>query len=110
MVVRTSKMGGENQRKVARRTGGREVADFGFASTAKVATSSKIAVTGAKRWGLLNDPRGKAHHEKSCGVEFLCFRIGSPYDRRCGDSHEELPKVNLVQRHTVAAIIACVRP
>ena len=49
-------MRGQNESEVARRTGGGEVADFGFASTAQVSTAREVAVAGAERGLLFDNP------------------------------------------------------
>lgn len=81
-------MRGENESEVAGRTGRGEVADFGFASAAEVASLREIAVAGAECGLGFYDSGGETHH-KECGlVEFLRFGVCRTYHRGCCDPHE----------------------
>jgi len=53
---------GQDQCQVARRAGGGQIADFGFAARAQVATTRQLAVAGTDRGFLFGYAGGEAHH------------------------------------------------
>ncbi len=108
VVVRPRQMRGENEREIASRTRGGEIANFGFAATAQVPAPCEIPMAGAECGFLFHDPRGETHHEQRGLVLFLRFGIRGAEDRRGGDGHELLPVVYFIHSDAVVALVATV--
>ena len=87
MVVGTCQVCGQDECQVACWACGRQVADFGFAARAQVATAVELAVAGAEGGFFFGDARREAHHQECGLVAFLGFCVGCAHYGWCGDSH-----------------------
>ena len=105
VVVRSSEMCRENECEIARRTRGGKIADLRLAATAQIATSGEVTVASTERSLFLDYARRKAHHQQCRFIPFLRFSICCADDGWCGDGHEDLAVVDLINGDVVGVVI-----